>query len=110
MNNLLEKFYQSSISLKNIGLDGLSWKKSDILNVLDYLENNNIAILGGDVYICSDKYLSRTYDSWYLNQDSLPWEDYIKKSHDITKSYIENYNKRNGDNYAYSLVIEQKFK
>jgi hypothetical protein len=103
---IFDRFMDSSISLESLGIKQRAWKWENISNILNYLEEQNCAILGGDVYKLHNGIKERTYDNWYIDKDhTISWGEYIKKSIHKTFEYIEKYYLNNGDEYCYSLVI-----
>jgi hypothetical protein len=92
-NNLKEKY----INLKELGINNIAWKYEDILELFENL--GEYIVLGGDVYKYTEKEFCLTYDNWYCKEEK--YDDSIK----ISKEYIVNYNKRNGNDYIYSIVV-----
>ena len=61
--------------------------------------------LGGDVYRLVNGALRSNYDNWYC--DELPNEflsDFVIRSIDKAKQYIESYNIKKGDDIFFTLV------
>ena len=64
-----------------------------------------VPILGGDVYRLVNGALRSNYDNWYC--DELPNEflsDFVIRSIDKAKQYIESYNIKKGDDIFFTLV------
>lgn len=107
----LEKELESILSL---------WKYEDIKNVINYLVDKQYIILGGDVYLEEPDQLYLTYDNWYLQKaqggswklkDIFASSPIDKKralewSREQSLRYVDNYWKRNGDKYYYSVVFK----
>jgi len=104
---LPDKFVKSAISLNSLGVCGLAWEYSDFINVVEYLVKHNYLILGGDVYSYNNGKVNSTYDSWYIEKDAVILNSELLQQSKIKAiSYVDLYNKKNGDNYCYSIVIE----
>jgi len=59
------KMIELSISLKELGVENLAWKKEDALLVIQHLMEQEKIILGGDVYKIENKKIAHTCDSWF---------------------------------------------
>lgn len=102
--SLITRFRDIGILLSPLGINEIAFNYSSIMEVIDWCIKNKNIILGGDVYYCVDGYISLTSDSWYYepvltNSDVL---ESAKKARD----YIENFYKKNGYDYLYSLVLK----
>jgi hypothetical protein len=99
---------QSAKSLSDLGIADVAWQYEDAVKALDWYISHSYAILGGDVYRSEGEYFIITYDSWYINQEKLPWEQYVQISRNKAFSYMETYFQRNGNNYYYTLVAARQ--
>lgn len=108
LNSLPDGFPQelinTAIDLRVFEIEEIAWEYEDAIKVAHYYAQNNYAILGGDVYGKERDQFIITYDNWYLNQNGLPWEEYVEASRKRTITYIDNYHNRNGDEYCYAFV------
>lgn len=106
MVKYLHKLIPQDIYNKRINLEPLlgvkesAWDFETVLKIIKILANQNYIILGGDVYFIKDKIIQPTYDSWYITEKET------LNSVNTAIDYIINYNKNNGANYIYSLVID----
>ena len=81
----------------------IAWHLKDANAVLNWLNNNNKILLGGDIIDLNKNY---TYDNWYYNYDnSLSFVDNVNNSIDKARSYISDYINKNGDCYYVVLVL-----
>lgn len=103
-------------SLLDLRIEAYVWKYEDVKKVINFLIDEQYIILGGDVYTKVAGNLTLTYDNWYLKDpDPRPLHEHIKAdkervlemSREQSLSYVENYWKRNGDNYYYSVVFDR---
>ena len=98
-----QELLDSGFALREpIGVYEIAWKYSDVIKVLVLAKEKKMVILGGDVYGINNNEITTTYDSWYFSGN-----DFVK-SFEKAKDYIDNYHKKNGDNFIYSLVIKDK--
>ena len=88
----------NEIKLSSIGLSGVAWKYEDALILIEYCEDNEVFILGGDVLAKDGNQYRHNYDNWYFNKNQGGYKDSIKKS----KEYIANY--PSGD-YVFVFVM-----
>lgn len=80
-----------------------AWRVCDIPDVLEYVRSENLVILGGDVITPQEKH---TYDNWYYNiSHSLTIEENVQASIDLTRSYIDAYVRKNGNNYLFVVSL-----
>lgn len=94
---------KSGISLEPLGIAEYAWEKNLVIEILNILNDKRIPVLGGDVYKIVDNEIKSTYDGWYIDKDETP--EFVRKSLDMAKSYIEEYEHLNEGKYLYSLVF-----
>ena len=83
------------------------WSASDLLLVMDYVKEHGWIILGGDVLTCSGNY---TYDNWYYSpQQFLDLAQNIDQSITVCLNYVDEYTKRNGNDFLFSLTLSNSF-
>lgn len=93
-------------SLEHIGISGMAWNLENSIKVIDFLNENNYLILGGDVYKLIDGELNSTYDSWYFDKDkSKSSQELLHESRNRAIEYINKYHEINGQDYYYSIVF-----
>ena len=80
------------IALNNFGINNWALKKEQVLDLLNEFKSYNFIILGGDIIKLKKEGVEYTYDNWYCNkQKNEAFEDFCKRSIDITVSYLSNY-------------------
>lgn len=105
IENFIDKSYiENGVSLKKLGINEVAFKKEDALKILGRLEKQNIAVLGGDVYVVKDNIITPTYDNWFINRNNEKWSLYVKKSIKKARLYINEYSYAK-KNIFFSLVI-----
>ena len=80
------------------GIYGIAWRFDDVMEVLKITRGKGMIILGGDVYRLSGNEPIITYDNWYTEEED-------DDAFEVATQYITNYRARNGDDFAYCLVI-----
>ncbi len=97
-DELKEKIFKNAISLAKQGLYDLAWKRKDALNLIHELQNENIGILGGDVYRLTNLDLQITGDNWLCDEfNDLSKERFNFKSKNLSYQYIKNYPEQSED-------------
>lgn len=87
-----KKITENVISLENFGLHDLTWNKKDALELLKNLMSDDIAVLGGDVYILKKDSVEPTYDNWHCDRkDNETKHDFNIRSKNESIRYIESY-------------------
>lgn len=95
-------------NLSSIGIHEYAWDIGKVMKVIDFLEANRFIILGGDVYCISNKTITDTGDSWYINKNDYKSDyEYFNASITLAKNYILKYKKLNGEDFIYSLVYKK---
>lgn len=87
----IDEVLKVGVWLGEYGINNWALTKSQALEALDKLLVLRIAVLGGDVVEAKD-YIRPNYDSW--SSDPQPGErneEYLKRSIEESKSYIEQY-------------------
>jgi len=103
-----EELLETAYSLEVLHIRGVAWNYEDAIKAIHAFVDAQYAILGGDVYRKEHETLVPTFDSWYLNQQTLTWEEYVDESRKAALSYIEMYYRRNGEMYYYAPVAAEK--
>ena len=94
---------ERGVFLDSLGIWEYAWKYEDIIKDKEYIEKNDMFILGGDVYRITENSIEALGDNWYIEsvRNIKP-----KDSIDETMKYINDYYVKNGNQYIYSLVIQ----
>lgn len=93
-----------AISLEKFGINDLAWDKENAKNLME----DEIGILGGDVYKLTNKQLQPTYDNWSCEQkipESL--EDFYARSKKESLNYIYNYPVKDKENIVFSITFTE---
>lgn len=110
--NLPENFPEELVNLakplEHLGISEMAWDSDNAIKVIELLNKNNYAILGGDVYKMVNGNLDSTYDSWYFNKNETKSnQEFLQLSSNRAIMYINKYNDINGQNYYYSIVFTE---
>ncbi len=104
-SDTIDNLLKNGLSLKEIGVNNWALRKNDALKVLQKFEEMQVAILGGDVCELKDGIIQYNYDSWHC--DRLKEEsdhDFVMRSIQDTKRYIEVYTVTNDDKIFFAFV------
>ena len=103
-----KKIKQKSISLEKYGLNDLAWSKEDALDLLNSIMEDNIGILGGDVYKLSLQRLEPLYDNWSCKPNNSETEvEYYLRSKVESLKYIENYPIQPNEKIVFSITFTE---
>lgn len=90
----------------NPGSDELALKIDDALQAIELLQDTQSAILGGDILSDESGKLTYTYENWYIEKmDNESQIDYVERSYEIARNYINEVVKRSGKNRYVVIVI-----
>jgi len=101
---LPEQIISSGISLESIGVNEVAWEYEMALSVVDFLKDNRMPILGGDVYKRIAGEVVPTYDNWFVNRSECGY--LMQRTFEKAKTYILDYAKNHGEGYLYSIIFE----
>lgn len=102
--NLLEE----SESLKMLGVNDQALTRLDALHLLKLLEEHNISVFGGDVYVRNQNQINPTYDSWFCERtDNETQEAYVKRSLLYSKDYIKNYKTTLNGEKLFTIIFDR---
>lgn len=82
----------------------LAWAYENVLQLIHLLHQNQIGILGGDVYEKVGDKVEITYDNWYFNWESGSWNEYVLASASTSVNYIKKY-QENNPNKEFLFVV-----
>lgn len=100
-----DKILNIGTFLSPYGIRNWALTRSQALIVVEELLSERIAILGGDVCTNENNRIFPNGDGWY--SDPLPnesMEDFLKRSIDKTRTYIENYPQREDVRLFFNIV------
>jgi len=104
--NLPEELTNLAKPLNHLGISEIAWDGENAIKVVEFLNKNNYAIIGGDVYKIVDGNLDSTYDSWYFNRNEAKSnQEFLQESMERAITYINQYHEGNGKDYYYSIVF-----
>jgi len=86
----------------------VAWAPGDIFPVINWLRNQNVLILGGDVIRRRENLIDYCGDNWYFesSQATEKLDEQVDAAADKAESYIRNYVAKNGPSFLFSLVVE----
>ncbi|TWI03146.1 immunity protein 40 of polymorphic toxin system [Flavobacterium tiangeerense] len=95
MNKLkqVDELLKKGQPIHEAGINSWAFLKKEALEILNRLEELNVFILGGDVYVLSYDFFKPNYDNWYCNRFSNETDiEFTKRSVKTAKDFIMNYN------------------
>ena len=85
--------------------DWLAWKIDDAVDVLRYLANQNLIILGGDILTNRAEY---TNDNWYYNTNpNLERIQNVKNGLECSCEYVTWYRQKYGNDFLVLIVVDK---
>ena len=110
MKNFLErKISENAISLSEFGLQEFAWGKEAALQLVRSLLDEDVGILGGDVYEIKQEHLTPLYDNWSCEpEQSETKEDYIYRSKAVALSYISQYHIPAEEKVVFTMTFIEK--
>lgn len=104
-SNKIDDVLRHGHSLSGIGVNNWALQKSEALNALTKFEELQVPILGGDVCELIGGVIQYNYDSWYCEQIQGEFKpDFISRSIEKAKQYIENYKEENPGKIFFAFV------
>jgi hypothetical protein len=94
--------------LKDFGITDVALKSQDALLAVDFLREDRVTILGGDVYLQSGTNIELAYANWFTRQRA--GEDlsaFMERSCQETENYIKNFPSNAGITPLFALVVSQ---
>ncbi|MDP1608653.1 MAG: Imm40 family immunity protein [Chlamydiales bacterium] len=87
-----EKITRNPISLEKYGLNDLAWTQEAAKKLIHDIKEDEIGILGGDIYELTEDCLIPVYDNWLCEKNKKEsLNDYYLRSKVESLNYIENY-------------------
>jgi hypothetical protein len=101
----IDEILKSSHPLMGIGVNNWALTRHEALIAIDKLMTLGVPILGGDVFEQTNDVLRHNYDNWYCNKlDNESIKDFIIKSHEKAKEYIESYHSNKPESIFFVIV------
>lgn len=106
---VFEKIRKESISLEKYGICSLAWEKENAKRLISLIINDNVGILGGDVYKVGIQKLEPLYDNWFCEtKECETKEEYFYRSKIESLHYIENYQVFPEETILFSITFTEK--
>ena len=108
---VINKITKTSISLDEYGISDLAWNKESVKILLHEIMNEEIGVLGGDVYKLTPTGLTVLSDNWSCEpNDRATSEEYYIRSKLASLKYVENYQVESGEEILFSMTFTDKIK
>ena len=103
-----EKIIKNAISLKRYGINNLAWSKENGQKLIHEIENDNIGVLGGDIYKLTLN-LEPLPDNWSCEPNGLESEEefYVRSKAESLK-YITDYPVKSGEKILFSIIFTEQ--
>jgi len=103
----IEALFYRGIRLHDFGVNNWILDKNQALDVINELETLKIPILGGDIYEFDNGIPRPNYDNWYCDRQSgESWDDYVYRSINHSRTYINNYHNPSRKDVYFALVVK----
>jgi len=103
-----QKILEQAVPLDKFGLNDLTWEKEAAKILIDSLMQDDIGILGGDVYKIDSNNLIPMYDNWYCNPNAKETsKEFNFRSKKKALEYIEKYPIYSGEKILFSIVFTE---
>jgi hypothetical protein len=89
-----DELLQKARSLSSMGVNGVAWRRNDVLCAVEILRDSGYAILGGDVLEVKEESVRFTYDNWYADKstrEASDWDGIVRMSRAVAVEYISGY-------------------
>lgn len=107
-DHIRKKILDAAIPLEKYGIRDLAWKKDSAIALVKSLQDDEIGILGGDVYKIELDRLIPTYDNWSSDHEEGELKkDYFLRSKSKALDYITHYPVDTNENILFSLVFTE---
>ncbi len=107
-SKVIDEVLSIGIPLSDIGVNNWALNKTQSIKAIEELRRENISILGGDVYEMINGSPVSNYDNWYCNrEDNESWENFVIRSTEYARRYIEGYKQNNEKEIYFTLVYSE---
>jgi hypothetical protein len=97
---------RTGVSLQQLGLADIALQREDALVAVEILQRQATPILGGDVYLVQDSRTEIAHANWHSDRRAdEALDDYIIRSCQETRTYIEAFPRRDGVTPVFVLVV-----
>jgi hypothetical protein len=86
------------VSLQAFGLRDIALEREDAISALEFLREDSVPVVGGDVYCQRDGRIELAYANWHCDPNAgEPPGDYLSRSVVAAEHYIKRFPERPGD-------------
>ena len=109
-SDLQEKIKKNAISLKKYELNDLVWNQEDAQNIINLIMEDNVGILGGDVYRLQVDCVRSLYDNWACEPgEGESQTDFYFRSKIESLEYIKKYPTLGDKEIVFSITFTKEF-
>ncbi len=102
--NVKQKILKDAVSLSRFGVNDIFWEKENAKYLIISLMEDDIGILGGNVYKIDSKKLIPMYDNWFCeSKQNETKKEYFLRSKLIAFEYINKYTIYDDEKILFSI-------
>lgn len=95
--------------LEDFGIMDIALNRQDALLAIDFLREDGILILGGDVFFQINNALELAYANWFTKQrGGEDLDAFIKRTCSETSNYIRDFPSKEGVTPLFALVVSKQ--
>jgi hypothetical protein len=95
------------VSLDDLGLRDIALRCDDAIAAINFLRDEKVAILGGDVYFLREDRVELAYANWYVSKNSgESFEEFSLRSLKETEMYINGFPECGDKVPVFSFVLK----
>ena|SRR6266478_3141219 len=105
-NRYIELLNTNGVSLQTLGIRDIGLERSEALLAIEFLKEDSIPILGGDVYLRNGAAIEPSYANWHCDpKPGESKEDYFTRSWLTAEDYIRKYPEPVNGKPLFGIVI-----
>ena len=106
---LIKKIIDKAKSLNKFGIDDIAWGKKEAKNLIISLMEDDIGILGGDVYKLDSEHLISLGDGWATDpNEGESKQNYFSRSKMHALDYINRYPIKDSESILFAIVFTER--
>lgn len=109
-DNFPDDLLSRKASLDPLGIPDHAWSRMDAIKACELLAEAGFAILGGDVFVLTERGARPALDNWHCDptleeeKSTEAWQSYISRARTAAKQYIMAYPENPGHRFVYGIV------
>jgi hypothetical protein len=104
-SKVVDEILSCGHSLAELGINNWALDAVLAMGALQALRENNVPVLGGDVYAIRGGLIEVTYDNWYCDRSPSESDlEFVERSIRKASAYVEGYSSRSGSDVLFAIV------